>query len=579
MFSRIKIPTQLILNFFISALYVAICMFAIKFIIPLGETHKFLTRGLILVAASSALLGCVFFIFYIKDMDFKLTRNFDLPELKDFYLISIPMSPVIGYAFSNLEYLDAVGLIYVISITFIFTLVLSYIFPILFSYFASYKILMISGLALSFTILAMASITENPNSHLFNSQFVTQGIYLIVSFIILYLIYQFNKTIAYTLAIVFMLSGIGQNFLNYLSEEGSAKFQKSDKLNLFLKNDKNKIKDKKNVYILLYESYANTETLKHYGYDNSEQINFLENNNFKIYNGTYSSGGWSIASTSRILEVSGNLEKHGRYYLSGNAFGLDVFKENGYKTIGLFKSPYFFGSYPITWDEYYPKDNVSEIGGKTILQAIYEGYFRFDIFDDNYNYDKYLELKKKYLSLSPVEPRLFYTHNKYPGHSQDSGKCLENENQIYFEGMKKANVEMKNDINNINNIDPDSIIVLVSDHGPYLTKNCKELRGYKINEIDRYDIQDRYGAFLAIKWPKKYDHGKHNIEIIQDIFPAILSNLTNNNRLFNELKLERKFFDRFETNVGNINVFNGIIGAGKDKGKPLFENRSYELKK
>ena len=65
----------------------------------------------------------------------------------------------------------------------------------------------------------------------------------------------------------------------------------------------------------------------------------------------------------------------------------------------------------------------------------------------------------------------------------------------YFEGMKEANTEMKNDVLNILNNDVDPIIVLLSDHGPSLTKNCRELKNYNISEIDKYDVQDRYGTF------------------------------------------------------------------------------------
>ena len=68
-----------------------------------------------------------------------------------------------------------------------------------------------------------------------------------------------------------------------------------------------------------------------------------------------------------------------------------------------------------------------------------------------------------------------------------------------------------------------------------------------------------------------------NVVITQDIFPIILSNITNNKNLFNELKVERKFFDRYKNNVNGINVINGIITDGKDKDKPLFEIRSYTL--
>ena len=65
----------------------------------------------------------------------------------------------------------------------------------------------------------------------------------------------------------------------------------------------------------------------------------------------------------------------------------------------------------------------------------------------------------------------------------------------------------------------------------------------------------------------------------QDIFPAIFSKITNNNKLFDELKVERKFFWDWEINwtVGGVNVYNGIIKGGKDDGKPLFDKRSYDL--
>ena len=38
------------------------------------------------------------------------------------------------------------------------------------------------------------------------------------------------------------------------------------------------------------------------------------------------------------------------------------------------------------------------MGGKTLTKGIFEGEFRFDIFDDNFDYKKYLKLKNDYLS-------------------------------------------------------------------------------------------------------------------------------------------------------------------------------------
>jgi len=566
--------TQSIFDLSISAIFILFSMAILKFSLPQGLTTDFLLRGFNLISYIAVVLNIFFLISWYFDKDFKFKKKIELPELKDLLLLALPMAPVLDYAVLNSDYLDLFGLLYLFAITLGFTIFFSFIFPLVFSYFASFKTLMISGLALSFTIITMGKISDNPDNFFLDNQFATQFLYLIISFVAVYLLYIFNKKVAYVAVIFFMISGIVVNFLNY--SENSVKFIKedSDRLEKFLDNKNNEIIKKKNIYLMVYESYANLETLNHYGFDNSNHIKFLEKNGFKIYHGIYSNGGLSIESTSRILEINGELSKPGRHYTSGNAFGLNVLKANNYKTIGLFKSHYFFGSAPINWDEYYPEGNAAKYFGKNLINIIFEGEFRFDVFDDFYSYDKYLELKRKYLN-SIKNPSLFYTHNSYPGHSGNSGRCASNEKELYFEGMKKANVEMKNDIGNIIKNDPDSIIVLLSDHGPYLTKNCRELRDYDVSEIDKYDIQDRYGAFLSIYWPKSISDNKNDIVITQDIFPAILSNITSNPKLFDELKVKRKFFDNFENNTGGVNVFDGIITGGKDLGKPLFDKRTY----
>ena len=473
MIIKIKNNTQFFLDLFTSGILTLLSMTLISFIIPEGVTTKFLLRGSKIVGLITLILGLIFIGFLFFNKNFKFKRKIELPELKDLALLALPMSPVLDFAIINNEYLDGISLLYLFGITLFFTLSFSFILPIFFSYFASLKILVISGIALSFTILIMAKITNNQSNHIFNSQFLTQGIYLIISFSILYLIYSFNKKVSYVVIFFFMLSGVLVNFSNYYSKN-PAEIEQSDRLLKFIKNKNNNIIYKKNINILVYESYANAETLKYYGYDNNRQIEFLKNNGFKVYKGIYSNGGLSIASTSRILEIKGELSQHGRHYLSGNAFGLDIFKANGYKTIGLFKSPHFFGSSPIKWDEYYPEGDVTKMGGKTLTKAIFEGEFRFDIFDDNFKYEKYLNLKNKYLSTTK-ENTIFYTHNSYPGHSQNSGKCRKNEKDLYFKGLEKANLEMRNDVMNLMNSDPNSIIVLLSDHGPYLTKIAENL--------------------------------------------------------------------------------------------------------
>ena len=48
-------------------------------------------------------------------------------------------------------------------------------------------------------------------------------------------------------------------------------------------------------------------------------------------------------------------------------------------------------------------------------------------------------------------------------------------------------------------------------------------------------------AFLSIYWPKDLNEVNDNIILTQDIFPTILSRITNNTSLFDELKIEEDF--------------------------------------
>lgn len=584
---RLKISTQFILDLSISGLFALFSMTILTFIIPLGVTRSFLVGGSKAVAIVFVTLSILFLISWFFNKDFKLKKKIDFPEFKDFFLLALPLSPVINYTLINTEYLTSSGLLYLFATTFTFILFLSFILPIIFSYFASINILIISGLSLSFTILSMPKIYFG--NYLLGNLFFTQGLYLVISFTSLYLLYLFDKKLTYITVILFMIAGTVYNFSNYYLHNTSiskAEIKKSDKLLKFINNENNKIIRKKNIYLLVYESYGNLETIDYYGFDNSEQVEFLEKLGFKVYHGIYSNASASESSTAKILDINGKLyPSHDgpktsfyRPYLSGNTFATDIFKYNGYKTIGLFPHSFFFQQ-PIGWDEYQPKEITGDLGGEILTKSIFEGFFRHDVFTDYFDYNNYLQFKKKYLT-SNKKDTLFYTINKLPGHSGHSTRCNDDDKKIYFKGLRKANVEMKNDVLNVLKNDPNSIIVLVGDHGPYLTKNCSGLQDlYDTSVINKYDLQDRYGTFLSIYWPKDIKGIDYNIQMSQDIFPAILSKITNNNNLFDELKVERKFFWDWEVNwtVGGVNVNEGVIKGGIDSGKPLFDIRSYNL--
>lgn len=577
---QIRINTQVIFDLAVTTFFVLFSISIIKLVIPDGFNAKFLMLAYKFIGGLFIIINIVFVISWLFNRKFELKQKFSLPDLKNLILVALPLSPVIDYGLINLEYLNLNGWLYLIVTTLSFILFFSFFLPIIFSYFASFTMLMFSGLFLTFIILNMAKISNihSPGDYIFSNKILLEGAFIIILFSVCYGLFLFNKTTAYISVLIFTITGISISINNIYLKKSTNIFPEHNnnkRLSYLIDKDK-KIRNKRNVYILVYESYANLETLQYYGFDNSEHINFLKRNGFKTYQGVYSNSSSSIGTMSRILEMEGNLKRDGRYYISGNGLSSKIFKANGYKTIGIFKSSYFFGSSPIKWDIYYPEENVTKIGGKTLTYSIFEGRFRFNIFDKNFNYSKYLESKEKHL-VSNEPNKFFYTHNNFPGHSQNSGKCRSNEKELYFEKMETANIEMKNDVSNIIKNDKSAIIVLLSDHGPFLTKNCFTLENYDVKTINKYDIQDRYGTFLSIHWPRDMLDFQHNIVITQDIVPAILSNLTNNKNLFNELKIEGKLFDKFKIITGGVNVINGIVHGGKDDGKPLFDKRSYSI--
>ena len=56
----------------------------------------------------------------------------------------------------------------------------------------------------------------------------------------------------------------------------------------------NNIERKYSVVILTYDGYSQNETLQNYGIDNSNQTEYLIENGFTIFNGTYSIGSYSL---------------------------------------------------------------------------------------------------------------------------------------------------------------------------------------------------------------------------------------------------------------------------------------------
>jgi hypothetical protein len=199
------------------------------------------------------------------------------------------------------------------------------------------------------------------------------------------------------------------------------------------------------------------------------------------------------------------------------------------------------------------------------------GEFRFDLEFDTPSYEQFITRKLSELGSVPKVPRFLYTHDYLPGHSQNSGTCRPDEVALFEERLVRANSQMRQDVELIIQMDPEAIIIVAGDHGPYLTKNCTATADhYDISEISRHDIQDRYGTFLAIRWPEQDFSEYDDICILQDVFPAVFAYMFKDTGILGA-RVEPRTLDTEA--VSGAWVGNGIIHGGINDGEPLFTGR------
>jgi hypothetical protein len=302
-----------------------------------------------------------------------------------------------------------------------------------------------------------------------------------------------------------------------------------------------------------------------YGIDNRSHEQYLENLDFQIYPRTYSVGAYSINTISRVLNASVDYYGNTRKGVSGDGIVQNLLKGFGYKTYGVFESDYFFWGIAPSYDYSVPGYISSE---DVLLKAIFIGEFRFNVNFENVSREQFIEEKINLFSEESEDPRFIYAHTLLPAHSQNSGSCLPNEVQLFKEKLLRGNLEMRQDVEMIIENDPDAVVIVAGDHGPYLTKNCIETSdSYDISEISRLDIQDRFGTFLAIRWPTEDFDEYDDITVLQDVFPAIFAYLFQDPRLL-EAKVESATF--YKNAISGAAVVDGVIEGGIHSGEPLF---------
>ena len=543
----------------LSLLLVYLYMLGAESFIPDGINKVFILRlqkGILYIGIVALfLLAISSFLFYrIKNYKF---RNLEKNKISDFFLILLPLTPIVQYLLLNQDTLSNFGTRYIFLNSFLFSSVIIISIPVILSLLISRIWTLSLSLALLFLFLYMPILALD-NSWYDEGSFKIQMLIFLVVTIGSFVLYKFNDFYLKLIIIIFFIS----NTIFVMISASTKNYKTDNNVSNIL--NKISLKSKPDIYLLTYDSYVGNETMLQYGIDNSEQEKYLNKNGFKLYPNTYSTAGATRSTMPRVLDLSD-------IYLTKQAFAgksnlHNFLRQEGYILGGVMLEGYYWEKKKPALDHYYPE--LLDNGHKIIMKSILKGEFDFDAPAQFAPRDQqqFIKAKRSFMSLNK-HPKFLYTHSG-PSHSQNSGKCRPNETALFKKRLIIANKEMKEDIETIQKNNPNAIIIINGDHGPYLTGTCTILS--QKEKVSRLDIQDRFGTFLAIKWPKYINPIDDEIKIIQDLFPSIIATLADKNKILEEIKISRKTAHGERGRTAGAYIDNGVIIGGINDGEPLF---------
>lgn len=509
--------------------------------------------------------------------------NPDVPAAKeslrigDGLLLLIPLAPVFQYLVNNQDILGVADSLLLLGVLGGISFLLVLVIPFLLGRLIPSMPLMLTGLAFVFSVLQMASLSQELAWYEQGNLVVQVGLVTGVLVVGCLLSRHGNRRLLYALAVAYFAINSVMQIAHARTEKGTAKPDKypppEEGHKMIAAIGLRDPMRKPHIYLLIYDSYVANETLKQYGLDNQVQEDYLASLGFHLYPHAYSLGADSVRSMNRLLDATVSFHGHRNRGVAGDGVVHRLLKKMGYETHGVFYTDYFFrGGGNAAYSFSYPVE-AADIGLE-LIKAICMGEFRFDLkFNKSsarpgFDYEEFKEVKKNALIRSSRRPKFVYAHTPKPGHSQNSGSCRTNEVELYAKRLSQANNEMKADLDAILSRDAESIIIVAGDHGPYLTKNCSRTwQNYDLAEIHRLDIQDRYGTFLAIRWPNGHSVPSDQIIVLQDVFISIFAYLYDDPAILSA-KVDPVTWEPWVTSGAYVS--NGIIVGGRDDGGPLF---------
>lgn len=557
LFSNILIPLGVLM------VYVLVS----SLLFPAGITWAFFVRLNKYIIPPTILVFIGFLIFVgLKKHKLDLSRAAGgKPIASDALLLLLPLAQVIQYILVNHAVLAGNETVLVVSFFVLLASIFIIIIPYLFRKFGSFQPVMAVGLAFVVFVVLMPSMSQQFSWHEVGRFKTLLMIFFGICFLS-WLVFQLKwQPLLRVFAVLFLVvNSIYQLITLNMGQSASIAGRDQNPLLVMIGSRQPAVTP--NIYLLVYDAYVSNETITGYGLDNHLQEQYLEDLGFKIYPHTYSLGSATLTSMSRLFNASADYYGNNKWRaLAGDGVVQGLLEGMGYETYGIFPTDFQFRGYPPAYDHSFPAHSSSI---NLLINGILSGEFRFDLGFEDVSLEEYdFEKEEVFLADSEI-PKFIYTQSEFPAHAQTSGVCLPNEVELFGRRLKRANKFMRQDIEMILKNDPDAILIVAGDHGPRITKNCLDTGDhYDISEISRLDIQDRFGSFLAIRWPTADFEDVDDIVVLQDLFPAIFAYIFQDPSLLNA-RVDPVILD--VEWISGATVRDGIIVGGINDGESLF---------
>jgi len=302
------------------------------------------------------------------------------------------------------------------------------------------------------------------------------------------------------------------------------------------------LKDSSSIYLFMHDAFPHKDIASHFDiqyYD--EMMAIFEENGFNIYN-VYSLVDNTLLTMYSVFQITTDslpksengvnsavkktakeavsLKHYLRYFLSGNNITNLLLKSKGYETgISNTSNRWFFQKENNAYD-FYIKDSISS---NLLLINVLKGESFYRVMGNFI--DLNLDFAKG-VAQNGNKSKVFAWTTAGPGHTRQSlNTTREAEYGNWTARYKEAIHDMKMEIDAL--VKNNSIIIFMSDHGPFLVDIPLWPIDYDFNKTDYLKFRDVFGAFMAIRFPDKERASKYDKEftVTQDLFPIIFAYL------------------------------------------------------